>query len=272
MAQNVRIGLTRNDQSAEKAYDNCSPIYDEWNGENDYELWVGEILLPELSKFGLPRSGWALDVGCGTGRAFQPLLDRGWKVVGCDVSSGMLRAAQRKFGSQVRLLKLDARSLPAIAREPGPTGGEAFQLVLLLNDVVNYLVDDCDLVGVFSGVRKNLSRRNGLVVFDSNTLRQFQDEYASSDPTTRGDWIWRGLAENVVAGGTYEASLSGPRIDAHLHRQRHWLPTEVEAAMEAGGLCLLTVIGQHESEGRVFLSDDPDELRDAKFLFVGSAF
>lgn len=264
--------MTRTDVSAEAAYDNCSPIYDEWNGENDYELWLGEILLPELSKFGLPKSGWALDVGCGTGRAFEPLLRRGWKMVGCDVSSGMLRAAQEKFDSRVRLLKLDARSLPAIAPECEGTGGEGFQLVLLLNDVINYLVEDGDLVKVFSGVRKNLSRQKGLVVFDSNTLRQFQDEYVSSQPAARGNWVWQGLAENVVAGGTYEASLSGQRIDAHLHRQRHWLPSEVEEAMEASGLSLLTVIGQQESEGQVLLSDAPDELRDAKFLFVGTAF
>lgn len=264
--------MTRKDVSAEAAYDNCSPIYDEWNGENDYELWLGELLLPELSKFGLPRSGWALDVGCGTGRAFEPLLDRGWKVVGCDVSSGMLSAAQKKFDSRVRLLKLDARSLPAIAPESEATGGEAFHLVLLLNDVINYLVDDDDLVEVFSGVRKNLSRQNGLVVFDSNTLRQFQDEYASGDLTARGEWVWQGLAENVVAGGTYEASLSGPRIDAHLHRQRHWLPSKIKTAMETAGLSLLTVIGQRESEGKVLFSDTPDELQDAKFLYVGAAF
>ena len=264
--------MTRKDVSAEAAYDNCSPIYDEWNEENDYELWLGEILLPELSKFGLPRSGWALDVGCGTGRAFEPLLDRGWKVVGCDVSSGMLRTAQEKFDSRVRLLKLDARSLPAIAPEPGGIGGETFQLVLLLNDVINYLVEDGDLEEVFSGVRKNLSRQNGLVVFDSNTLRQFQDEYGASGPMARGDWVWQGLAENVVAGGTYEASLSGPGIDAHRHRQRHWPSSEVEAAMEVVGLSLLAVIGQRESEGQVLLSDAPDELHDAKFLFIGSAF
>lgn len=263
--------MTPVDVSAETAYDSCSPIYDEWNGENDYELWLGETLLPELAKFGLSGGGWALDVGCGTGRAFPPLLDRGWKVVGCDVSEGMLQAAQRKFESRVRLLNLDARSLPALTAAPGEARGEAFQLVLLLNDVVNYLVDDGDLEEVFSGVRRNLDPRSGLVVFDTNTLRQFQDEYAANDTSAKGSWIWQGLAEDVVPGGTYEASLSGPRIEKHLHRQRHWLPAEVEAAMDAAGLSVLSVIGQREDEGRVLLSQLPDEHQDAKFVFVGTA-
>lgn len=262
--------MTPEDLSAAAAYDNCSPIYDEWNGENNYELWLGDTLLPELAKFGLREGGWALDVGCGTGRAFEPLLDRGWKVVGCDVSAGMLQVAQRKFGSRVRLLNLDARSLPAIAIEAGGSSGEAFQLVLLLNDVINYLVDDDDLVEVFSGVRKNLNSESGLIVFDTNTLCQFRDEYEANDTAPKGSWTWRGLAENVVPGGTYEASLSGPRIEAHLHRQRHWLPAEVEAAMEAARLSILAVIGQREDGGRVLLSKTPDEGRDTKCVFVGT--
>lgn len=263
--------MTREDVSAETAYDNCSPIYDEWNGENDYELWLGKLLLPELTKYGVIEGGWALDIGCGTGRAFEPLLERGWKVVGCDVSAGMLRVAEEKFRSRVRLLNLDARSLPEIAPEPGATGGEAFQLVLLLNDVVNYLVGDDDLVEVFSGVRRNLDPDCGLVVFDSNTLRQFRDEYETSDTKVKEGWTWQGLAEEVVAGGTYEASLSGPRIEAHLHRQRHWLPSEIVAAMKAAGLSVLTVIGQREDEGRILLSDAPDELRDSKCVFIAVA-
>ncbi|HYG96722.1 MAG TPA: methyltransferase domain-containing protein, partial [Solirubrobacterales bacterium] len=89
------------EESARIAYDRYAPIYDEWNAQNDYEMWLGETLLPEMEKHGL-RKGWALDVGCGTGRAFDTLLSRGWQVVGSDVSGGMLAEAERNFGSRVR--------------------------------------------------------------------------------------------------------------------------------------------------------------------------
>src|SRR5207253_2784729 len=116
-------------ESAEEAYDRFAPVYDEFNSANNYELWLGEVLLPELEKHGL-RKGRALDVGCGTGRAFDPLLDRGWEVVGCDASAGMLEQAEGKFGSRVQLRRADARELGPIA--PGGEG-DGFQLVLLLN-------------------------------------------------------------------------------------------------------------------------------------------
>jgi len=52
-----------------------APVYDEWNSQNDYEMWLGEVLLPELEKLGLQK-GWALDVGVRGGRAFVLVSDR----------------------------------------------------------------------------------------------------------------------------------------------------------------------------------------------------
>ncbi|HEU4635782.1 MAG TPA: class I SAM-dependent methyltransferase, partial [Edaphobacter sp.] len=156
-------------ESARDANDRFAAIYDDWNSQNDYEMWLGEALLPKLEMHGL-RKGWALDVGCGTGRAFEPLLARGWQIVGCDISSRMLAAAGRKFNSRVQLRNYDARSLPAICPASGLPTGESFNLILMLNDVVNYLTDDSDLERLFLGIKRNLSRDRGLAIFDANTL------------------------------------------------------------------------------------------------------
>lgn len=264
--------MTPQDETAKTAYDRYAPIYDEWNQQNDYEMWLGQVLLPELEKRGLARGGWVLDVGCGTGRAFGPLLARGWQVVGCDVSTGMLNEAERKFGSKVRLLNLDARSLPPIPLGPQPPAGEAFQLILLLNDVINYLVEDDDLEKLFAGVGRNLSRDHGLVLFDANTLGLFQEHYASGVSEGKGgeDWEWRGLAEDAIPGGVYEAHLSGRGVEAHVHRQRHWLPEQVTAALNASGLKVLAMLGQREEDGQIILSDSADEQRDEKVVYVGA--
>ncbi len=264
------IGLSER-ESAREAYDRYAPVYDECNAENDYEMWLGEVLLPELEKHGLQK-GWALDVGCGTGRAFEPLLDRGWQVVGCDVSPGMLAEAARKFGSAVQLLELDAHDLPSISPGPGLPEEAAFDLVLLLNDVINYLTEAGDLELVFSGIKRNLNRDHGLLVFDANTVALFRDDFVAgvTEEVDERGWEWRGLSEKAEPEGLYEARFSGQDVESHVHRQRHWPVEQIRAALEAAGLRCLAALGQREEGGRVLLSDSPDEERDSKVVYVAA--
>jgi SAM-dependent methyltransferase len=254
---------------ARVAYDRFAPVYDEWNSQNDYEMWLGEVLLPELGKHGL-RKGWALDVGCGTGRAFPPLLARGWRVIGCDVSSGMIAEARRKFGSQVELLNEDARSLPSLARLSNTAPGGGFDLILLLNDIVNYAIEIDELNDLLIGLRQNLRSDRGLVCFDANTLRLFREDYAAGVLDQRGAqrWAWRGMTDEIRSGGVFEARLSGGGIEAHRHRERHWPPEQLESALAKAGLRALAGLGQREEAGRVLLSDRPDEERDRKIVYI----
>ena len=256
-------------ESARDANDRFAAIYDEWNSQNDYEMWLGEVLLPELEKHGL-RKGWVLDVGCGTGRAFEPLLARDWKLVGCDVSPGMLAEAARKFGPRVQLLNLDARNLPPICPAPDMPKDENFQLILLLNDVVNYLTGDKDLRRLFLGVKQNLSRDTGLVMFDVNTLVQFRDDYATSVSEEVGEWRWRGLTEELKPGTVFEGEFSGRDLTTHVHRQRHWTIDQIKEELRASGLRCLATLGQRELDGRVLLAGGPCEERDAKVLYIAA--
>lgn len=52
-----------------------------------------------------------LEVGAGTGRISIPLMERGADVVGCDLSSQMLKRFQKKYPSP-RLVQADASHLP----------------------------------------------------------------------------------------------------------------------------------------------------------------
>lgn len=255
-------------EPAKDAYDRFAAIYDESNAQNDYELWLGGALLPELEKHGL-RKGWALDVGCGTGRAFDPLLSRGWQVVGSDVSSGMLAEAGRKFPA-VQLVEADARSLPPIAPSSELPSGHGFDLVLLLNDVINYMTEDGDLERVFAGVERNLKPDGGLAIFDANTLTLYKGAFLSQmeERMSAGGLLWEGLSDEVGPGLVYEARLSGRGVEPHLHRQRHWTDQQIKEALGAVGLRCLAVLGQHEEDGRILLLDPPDEALYPKIIYI----
>jgi SAM-dependent methyltransferase len=249
------------DDFARATYQAFAPIYDEFNHLNDYEMWFG-TLLPELERHGLKR-GRLLDIGCGTGRAFEPMLRRGWEVHGCDLSPAMLAEARRKFGDAIPLEVADVRELPVF--------GE-FELVWALNDVVNYLFDDGDLEPAFAGMRANLAA-GGLVLFDADTLGLFESSFASGDDERMsvGEWRWVGSTDRVEPGGIFEARVSGGGVEPHVHRERHWTAGQVKAAMEAAGLEMLAALGQSEVDRQVVLADPPDEWRDHKVIYIGRA-
>ncbi len=254
-------GTEMPEDPARAAYEAFAPIYDDFNHLNDYEMWLGR-LLPELEKHGL-RRGRLLDVGCGTGRAFEPMLRRGWEILGCDVAPAMLAEARRKYGEAVPLEVADVRELPAFGK---------FELVWALNDVVNYLLSRDDLERALTGMRSNLAP-GGLVLFDANTLALFEANFAggaSTEMSARG-WRWDGLSGDVEPGGTFQARLSGDGVAAHLHRERHHTAEQVQEAMETAGLQLLTALGQQEVGEGVELVEPPDESRDHKVIYIGRA-
>ncbi|HEX2265186.1 MAG TPA: class I SAM-dependent methyltransferase, partial [Solirubrobacterales bacterium] len=189
---------------------------------------------------------------------------------GCDVSTGMLAEARRKFGSGISLLNVDARELPPICPSPESPTREAFQLAVLLNDVVNYMTEEGDLEKAFAGVRHNLAQDRGLLAFDISTISLFRAAFASGDSeamSARG-LQWRGLSGEVEPGALYRARLSAPGVESHEHRQRHWTTEQVREALKACGFSCLAVLGQREEDGRIHLREPPDEERDYKIIFV----
>jgi SAM-dependent methyltransferase len=239
------------------AYQAIAPIYDDFCGANDYEMWIGH-LLPELEKHGLSQ-GRLLDVGCGTGRAFEPMLKRGWEIVGCDLSPAMLAEARAKFGDEVPLHEASLRELPVF--------GE-FELVWALNDVVNYLLEDGDLERAFAGMRANLAP-GGLILFDSNTVINYGSSFGDAAGAQEvGEWHWEGLTREVSSGAVVESRISGPGVDTHVHKERHYTEAQLGEALEAVGLELVATIGQREVDGGVSMTEPSDESRDHKIIHI----
>ncbi len=227
---------------AKKTYDAYAPAYDDFNHRYMYERWTGR-LLAKAEAAGL-EGDRLLDVGCGTGLSFIPMLDRGWRVSACDISPAMLDLARAKVGDAATLLSADMRELPDLGR---------FDLVWAVNDAVNYLLTTEELEAALAGMRRNLAP-GGIVLFDLNTLAAYRTFFSSECVVEVNGrrLVWQGLmsAAEVSPGSISEARFDaeGEAGLAHVHRQRHFVEGEVLAAIDAAGLRCLEVWGELDGD------------------------
>lgn len=245
--------------SALVLYEAFAAVYDDFNHLNDYEMWVGQTLFPALRKHGLKEGGRALDVGCGTGRAFPPLLERGWQVHGCDLSPAMLEVAAQK-GAPVRLDVADMRGLPKLGD---------FDLVLSLNDCLNYLLGDEDLIQALRGMKDNLAE-GGILIFDVNSRSTFASAYWGEREVEHEGSRWRWTGRGEVAPAVFEAEIAGDQLEPARQRERFRPASEVLDSMRVAGLRALDVQGMREEGGEILLSAPLDEDRDYKLVFIAA--
>jgi SAM-dependent methyltransferase len=231
------------DLSARAAYEALAQAYDVFTAEYAHDAWLQRLEL--LAR----RHGLAgrrvLDVGCGTGSSFLPLVERGYQIVGCDISAAMLARA-RERAPQTPLHLADVRDLP--------TFGE-FDLVTCLDDVLNYVTEEEDLVSAFDGIRRNLGR-GGLAIWDLNTALQYARQFESHRIVERDNlfmvWAPGNPSRPADDPGTIEATINvfcegeDGRWERRVsvHRQRPWSEPEISRLAAAGGLRLRAVRGQ----------------------------
>lgn len=224
---------------AEQAYEAMAAVYDDFTAHYDYELFMGNAL-PELHRNGL-RGRRLLDVGCGTGKSFLPMIARGWEATGCDISPSMLAVAQAKAGSRAHLSVADMRELPVF--------GE-FDLVWALDDALNYMLSSEELEQALSGMCANLAPQ-GLLTFDVNCLQSYRTFFAEEQRVQRGGrtLVWRGLGSgDAEPGAIGEARFEvegedALHLDPRIHRQRHFPEAEMLKCLTAAGLECVDVYG-----------------------------
>jgi SAM-dependent methyltransferase len=236
---------------ARDAYDVAADVYDDFTAHHDYDGWTA--LIERLAREHGLAGDRLLDVGCGTGNSFMPLLERGYRVTACDISPRMLARARVKCGGRARLSVADLRSLPRLG---------SFDLVLAIDDVLNYLTA-AELPAAFRGVAANLAA-GGVLVFDVNTELTYRTFFA--DRAQQGVLTWHGHvdAERFRPGGAARATLdAGGLVSRHV--QHHHPPRVVLRALRAAGLRPAAVLGMDLTGG---LGAPVDETVHTKALFA----
>jgi SAM-dependent methyltransferase len=248
------------------AYERLAPVYDRFTADYDHAGWV-DGLLRLAHAHGL-RGSRVLDVGCGTGKSFTPLLDGGYEVWACDISPAMVARARMRAGragmDPQRVLVADMRELPELG---------AFDLVTCLDDAVNYLLSPADLAAAFASVARVLAP-HGVYVFDVNSLATYRAGFAARASFERplAAAVCRGETQGAIDPGALcvaaiEITGRSGRRRVSRHVQRHHPPHTIRRALTSAGLACRAVLGQ--STGAV-LHDDADEDVHTKLVYVAS--
>jgi SAM-dependent methyltransferase len=243
------------------AYDALAPVYDGLTAHHDHERWLAHLL--ELARVHGLTGNRALDVACGTGKSFMPLVRRGFDVTACDLSPAMAeRARRRARGHDVRVRVADMRRLPVLC--------ERADLVTCLDDAVNYLREPEELGAALVGMRANM-RPDGLLVFDVNTLATYRAVFCAGASWGDGEWTYASVGEPraVRPGGLFATTLQAWRGDtllAQSHQvQRHHRARELERALRRAGLEPLAFHGSNPDGST---EQPPDEELHVKTVVV----
>jgi SAM-dependent methyltransferase len=246
-------------------YDCIAPFYDRFTAAYAYEPWIDAIEARALAH-GL-RGRRALDLACGTGKSTIPLISRGYTVCGCDISEEMIRRARQKLPELADAFSVaDMRDLPDLGQ---------FDLVLCLDDAVNYLLDDAELEAAFAGVARLLAPE-GIFAFDANSLLTFRTSFAETEVREEDDLLfaWRGEGSPELRAGegaSAAVEIFAQRADGlwerHTmrHIQRHHPRQAIQNALRHAGLECCAVYGQHRG---AILEDEADEESHIKLVYL----
>jgi SAM-dependent methyltransferase len=201
-----------------------------------------------------------VDLGCGTGNHAIPLAQRGYEVVGIDLSERMLEHARRKAAelpnsSKVTLHQGDVRSID-LERH--------VDAALMMFAVLSYQLENSDVLSVLRTARRHL-RLGGLLVFDvwygPAVLHQRPSQRVNVIPTSEGEILRVASGDldtrrHVCTVHYHVWQLAGERLVAETeesHPVRYFFPLELDLFLQCSGFALIRLAAFPEFDR------DPDE-------------
>lgn len=148
------------------AYESFASVYDLFMDDVDYDGWVKYI--EEIWKKFNVNPELICELGCGTGNITLRLAEKGYDIIGVDLSADMLSEARKKAaekGLDVLFLLQDMREFELYG---------TVNSILCLCDSLNYITEDEDIQEVFDLVN-NYLHPGGVFIFDLNTEYKFRE-------------------------------------------------------------------------------------------------
>ena len=181
-----------------EAYTCFAQVYDLFMDNVPYEEWA-IFLKKQFNKYGI-KKGTLLDLGCGTGKLSRLMADKGYDVIGVDLSTDMLEIAQENNDKEILYLKQDMCQLDLIE----PVDG-----IYSACDSLNYILEEEALMNVFKKVNEFLKEK-GLFIFDINTEYKYKELMADNifaENREEGSFIWENYFDYEEEINEYDLTL-----------------------------------------------------------------
>ncbi|MGN0482296.1 MAG: class I SAM-dependent DNA methyltransferase [Lachnospiraceae bacterium] len=221
-----------------QAYTSFAQCYDMFMDNVPYEEW-SRYLIGLLQEYGI-KEGKIAELGCGTGKMTRLLAAAGYQMTGIDLSQEMLEiACSQDNPNSILYLQQDMCELELC---------EEMDACVSICDCLNYILDEQDLVSVFSHVKETL-RLGGVFIFDLNTIHKYRDligETTISEVRDTASFIWENYYDEEEQINEYDLTFfmqeDGDlfRRFAEVHYQRGYELETVKACLKEGGLQFVT--------------------------------
>ncbi|MBQ5837166.1 MAG: class I SAM-dependent methyltransferase [Clostridia bacterium] len=220
-------------------------IYDRINGEA-YRPYAD--MLEEAFKLSDIDVKEVLDLGCGTGGITALLADRGYDMIGLDISPDMLNIArERNYGKNTLLLCQDMCEFELYG---------TVQAIYSSFDCLNYIVKSKDLKQVFV-LARNYLESGGVFIFDVNTAFRYKDVFDGNSFVYEFDdgifAVWRNAFDEKKGVCEFEIDVFYETEDGLYDRacesQKQKLHTREEITECADGFELVSLTGGKGFDG-----------------------
>lgn len=227
-----------------EAYTSFASVYDRFMDETPYGVWC-ENIVRELTAHDI-KDGLVLELGCGTGCMTELLAQKGYDMIGIDLSDEMLNIAQDKknlSGHDILYINQDMREFELYG---------TVRAIISICDSVNYLITDEDVISCFLLVNNYLDM-DGIFMFDFNTKYKYQQIGDATIAENRDDcsFIWENYYcpescineyDLTIFVRNNEVSENGQELFLRFteeHLQRGYTLDEMKRFIEMSGLRFL---------------------------------
>lgn len=246
-----------------EAYTDFASVYDTFMDDTPYQEWA-DFLAELISTYGISKPykngekvpgtessekekleterDLVVDLGCGTGTLTELLSQKGYDMIGVDMSAEMLNVAlakKEKSGSPILYLCQDMRELDLYS-----TVGT----VISVCDSVNYLLEDEEVLETF-GLVNNYLYPGGIFLFDFNTVYKYEQiigDTTIAENREKCSFIWENYYHEDGHINEYDLTVFAREEKSGLfrrftetHFQRGYTVEEMKGFLEQAGLELI---------------------------------